>query len=743
MNTAFHDPTSIRPAESSLPNFSVHTVFVAIRCWWHIALPLGLLLGSAAAVVVYYNAKQSYTAQAWVMIKDVSPFILQQVSPQNSQKFVLNQIELMKSPLVLGPVIGDLAVASAPELANHPDPVQYLRDNLRIRSLGGSEYYVIEFTSTSPEKASLIVNRVAQEYRGLQDQHEKQLNYLTITNLQKQQLLHHQDVKRMRANLQELSRKILNQDAFAPRVERAPVRNPLADLESQSMAADVEQAFNKATIESEEELFRRESFEPPPSLVEAQVESLDQVRQVRAKIAADKVKLAQHQEKSANLQSNTLYHQLVKQVNESEAALQKTLVELTAATKAALEQSARAKRQDDIAALHVKQTKLESVAAFLDKRLKERQGDLRVTQGEANSNTLELDIARAEYDRAVNYFDAISNRILALQTELGAPARVEMTLTAKTPTRPDEAVPFKKMGMAGVGALCIPFALAVGIELLFRRVSSRQQLELTGQIAVVAEVTSLPARARGRFAPGLAVQRDRLLFEESVDGLRTYLTLVESMRGRKVLAVTSAISREGKTSLASQLAVSVASATRKPTLLIDGDMRSPDIHRIFDVERGPGLSEVLQGQCQAEEAIEIGFSEHLHLLTAGELNISPHRVLGNGSFADLIKRLGDNYDHIILDTPPILAASEALLMASVADSAILCVRRDFSRIDQVADAFARLRSAGVKTAGAVLNGIPARHYAYRYGTYYNTHANSRSGRPGSTSGLGEPRDAES
>jgi tyrosine-protein kinase Etk/Wzc len=166
------------------------------------------------------------------------------------------------------------------------------------------------------------------------------------------------------------------------------------------------------------------------------------------------------------------------------------------------------------------------------------------------------------------------------------------------------------------------------------------------------------------------------------------------------------------------LAVSIASATGRPTLLIDGDMRSPDVHRIFDVDRGPGLSEVLQDECPVEEAIETGFSETLHLLTAGDLNISPHRVLGNNRFGALLKELGGMYDHIIIDTPPILAASEALLMASAADAAILCVRRDFSRLDQVGDAYARLMTAGVKTAGAVLNGIPARHYAYRYGSYY-------------------------
>jgi tyrosine-protein kinase Etk/Wzc len=126
----------------------------------------------------------------------------------------------------------------------------------------------------------------------------------------------------------------------------------------------------------------------------------------------------------------------------------------------------------------------------------------------------------------------------------------------------------------------------------------------------------------------------------------------------------------------------------------------------------------LKDECPAEEAIETSFSDTLHLLTAGNLDISPHRILGNGKFAELIVALREMYDTIIIDTPPILPASESLLMASTADAAVLCVRRDFSRVDQVAEAFARLRSAGVKTAGAVLNGVPAFHYAYRYGSYY-------------------------
>jgi tyrosine-protein kinase Etk/Wzc len=78
------------------------------------------------------------------------------------------------------------------------------------------------------------------------------------------------------------------------------------------------------------------------------------------------------------------------------------------------------------------------------------------------------------------------------------------------------------------------------------------------------------------------------------------------------------------------------------------------------------------------------------------------------------------YENIIIDTPPILPASEALLMAGAADATILCVRRDFSRVDQVSESVKRLAASGVKVAGAVLNGVPTQHYAYRYGSYYYT-----------------------
>jgi capsular exopolysaccharide synthesis family protein len=214
-----------------------------------------------------------------------------------------------------------------------------------------------------------------------------------------------------------------------------------------------------------------------------------------------------------------------------------------------------------------------------------------------------------------------------------------------------------------------------------------------------------------------AASREVMMFEESIDSLRTSLSLIESLSEVRVLAVTSAVSGEGKTSLASQLAVSIARATGEPTLIIDGDMRSPDIHKVFDVELSPGLAEVLAGTCQLEEAIETNFNEKLHILTAGQLRTSPHRLVGRGEFGLILKKLSESYRHIIVDTPPVLPASEALVLARSADAAVLCMRRDYSRMSQSQEAASRMLNAGVRTVGAVLVGIPLQQYAYKYGRY--------------------------
>ena len=204
------------------------------------------------------------------------------------------------------------------------------------------------------------------------------------------------------------------------------------------------------------------------------------------------------------------------------------------------------------------------------------------------------------------------------------------------------------------------------------------------------------------------------VFQESIDSLRTALMLSDDLREMRILAITSAANHEGKTSVATQLALSLARATGKLTLLIDGDMRAPDVHKVFHVPLEPGLAEVLSDECPLADAIVKTHNEHVHLLPAGRLTVSPHRLLGNGAWKSLLEQIPSSYGYVIIDTPPVLAASESLVLAKSADGTLLCVMRDVSRTDQVRKAAERLLVAGGRPVGTVLNGVPTSRSTYYY-----------------------------
>jgi capsular exopolysaccharide synthesis family protein len=711
-------PTSANPTNpNGLPKFNLHMLLSALRCWWHIALPLGLVLGACAATSVFYLSKPVYTASAWLSIKERSPILLRNATLDDPRKFVANQIELIRSPLVLDPVIAIRDVRSAPELIEDEDPALYLRNHLKVEPKGGSDLFVIEFTSQDPAKAARIVNEVTKSYLALQQRHDSQVHERMVDVLLRQQDARQKEIDQIRRRLEDKTKLLTGQSAFPARRRESRLEqgNKFEELEKSLLVEQVNEVELKAKLQAEEELLKNESFDPPPELVAVHVNKHPKIGALQASLAADKEKLAVYDQRSPDPAKNPLYLQLKRRIQTDEAELNRLTKELEGEVAKGLAESAKAKREGEIFRLKADLFRISATIGFLRSELKTETKD----QADANVDTLQLEIEWDNLHRATDLHAAISNRIDSMQLERQAPERVELLRDATVPVRPDEEVPYKNMLLAALAALALPFALAVGIEILFCRVGSRQQLETSGGIMVVGEITTLPRRIKSRRAQA-EPHREVQLYEESINGLRTYLTLIDSARSQRVLAVTSSVSREGKTSLAAQLAVSVANSSGKPTLLIDGDMRSPDLHRIFDVDCGPGLADVLAGRCPVEEAIETSFSSRLHVLTAGHLTVNPHQLTGAGEFERLIEKLRGMYDHVIIDTPPILPASEALLMARAADAAILCVRRDYSRVDQVSEAHGRLVAAGVKVAGAVLNGVPSQAYAFRYGSYYYT-----------------------
>jgi capsular exopolysaccharide synthesis family protein len=367
--------------------------------------------------------------------------------------------------------------------------------------------------------------------------------------------------------------------------------------------------------------------------------------------------------------------------------------------------------------MEIKISGLEVLKSTLEEQLRLERSKRDTLTGD----TLQLEFAKEDLALEEEIQRQIAARHLLLTTDRSAPEPVSKFLAASLPLRPVEDLPYKQLALAAMFGFCIPFGLAVAWEYFHQRVADAAHLAANSNLLVVGEVASLPDNLEDvRSSRSRRVQVSLRLFEESIDNLRTCLVLSESLKDLRVLAVTSAVSSEGKTSVASQLAISLARATGKSTLLIDGDLRKPDLHNVFDLELSPGLAEVLEGASTFDEAISFSGHENVDVLTAGKRRKNPHELFGNGELRGTLAQAREEYHFVVIDTPPVLSASEALVLSKMADVALICVRRGHSRIDQVRSVHDRLIRAGAHAAGATLIGVPLRDYTYRYGSYeYN------------------------
>jgi succinoglycan biosynthesis transport protein ExoP len=203
--------------------------------------------------------------------------------------------------------------------------------------------------------------------------------------------------------------------------------------------------------------------------------------------------------------------------------------------------------------------------------------------------------------------------------------------------------------------------------------------------------------------------------------------------GSKALVVTSTGVGEGKTVTAANLAVALAQAGQR-VLLIDADLRKPRLHELFGQKVEPGLSNLLVGSAKATEAVQKLAVGALWLLPAGRVPPNPVELLGSPRFKEFLGGLRAHFDWVLLDTPPVLVAADASVVAHVASGVLFVVGADMPARAAAQAALEQLRAARARLVGAVLNRVDLEHQAYYYAPYYRREYTRyySTGRPSST-----------
>ena len=295
---------------------------------------------------------------------------------------------------------------------------------------------------------------------------------------------------------------------------------------------------------------------------------------------------------------------------------------------------------------------------------------------------------------------------------------IDIVAVAAVPVWPDRSFTTMNLGIGLVAGFLIGLVGALLSDQVDSRVRRSEDVERATSLDVVGTIPSINSLS--------ATSASAQISKDAFRNLRTHLRFAGAEGKPRVVAVTSATPRDGKSTVAANLALTLADQGGR-TLLIDADLRRPQIHTTFSINQGPGLVDLLQGRATAQDAPQTSPEvPSLDVLTCGTPVENPAELIGSAVFEEHLLKLRDIYDYIVIDTPPLMAVTDAALVGAVADGTLVVVRANKTDSDALAAAVNQLRRLRVPLLGIVMNGVPTGRssgYAY-YPSHYPSYTTS-------------------
>jgi tyrosine-protein kinase Etk/Wzc len=334
------------------------------------------------------------------------------------------------------------------------------------------------------------------------------------------------------------------------------------------------------------------------------------------------------------------------------------------------------------------------------------------------------------------------------EAKISKAATVSNVRVIDPPSLPEFPVEPKKKKNLIIGFLMgILFGITIGFiaEFLDDSIKSVEEVEKKLKLTIYGSIPHFPDQfsdtsldttqeGRTRRQTKLFTQLDpRSSIAEAYRSLRTNIQFAEIEKPMKTIVITSTGPAEGKSTTAVNIAISIAQTGLK-TLLMDCDLRKPSVHRYFNVPQEPGISNYLFGKASLDNVLLSTEYENLNIITSGSIPPNPAELLSSAKMTQFLNELKEKFEFMIIDSPPILAVTDAVVLSSRVDAVFLVIQAGRATIQGVTRAYITLKNVNAPLKGAIVNDLKAEsflkygyyRYYYRYPYYYYYYTYSKS-----------------
>ncbi|MEM8943790.1 MAG: polysaccharide biosynthesis tyrosine autokinase [Planctomycetota bacterium] len=689
-------PMAPRGPELLTGNFNQTWLLNCLRRRWLMALLLGALFAGLTAGVLLWLFPLSASITAMVEVKQEAEDLMEKkrpFSPHELEVFQETQLGLIKSQFVLQSALNRSDIAQLEAVRKEePDPLTWLKDNLHV-SFYGENMQIRYDGEEDTEEMKKIITAVIGSYKE---------DVLGEDRMRSEELRDNMDKlhKELASELKEKMDKYHSLNA-----EIGGITNPVANSQITMLLNDIRQIQSQILKQKEKlvditvnmELVRRQatSTTAMEEAVTAALDEDDMLEQYKAEEFAlrQQLRMLAGNSKHGSAQERRLQSSL--------QTLQQEAYSYRMQAEQEIRQELKTKPNPtlDLAMTEyvLVRKNIEQELATLNAEYEEKLSELE-QKGETDG---ELTMLESEIQQLQEIESDMELRLRSWKIQ--DRAAEELFRILQPPIAIDQINQIQRYALAGLGALaafCGTGYCVALMEFRRRRLNGASDMDEGLGLRVLGVLPSVASRKA--MAPGSLIAAQ---VAESIDNVRATLMHDSTTRKQQVVLVTSPATMEGTTTVASHLALSLTRAGRR-TLLVDGDIREPALHKLFGMPLDDGLCELLRSDIDVADAVRPTNTEGLWLLTAGHCDMDAIHALATDQPQPIMEKLREEFDFIIIDGAPVLGLSDSISIGQHIDGAILTVLRDHSEVRKVYQAIELLKSMGIRLLGSVVNGMP-------------------------------------